>query len=75
LGTTPVDAAPNIILKMPSDTLVPLFLALAMTLLTAGLALLNWLMAALGVVLVAVALLAWLWPRHELGETAEAPHG
>ena len=29
----------------------------------------------LGVVLVAAALLAWLWPRDELGETAEAPHG
>jgi cytochrome c oxidase subunit 1/cytochrome c oxidase subunit I+III len=74
LGTTPLDAAPNIILKMPGDTLVPLCLALAMTVLTAGLALMNIIMAALGVILIAAAILAWLWPQAVLGETAEAPH-
>ena len=42
LATTPLDAEPNLILKMPGDTLVPLLLALAMTMLTIGLALLNW---------------------------------
>ena len=46
LGTTPLDAEPNVILKMPGDTLVPLFLALAMTVLTVGLALVNWLVVA-----------------------------
>jgi cytochrome c oxidase subunit I len=71
LGTTPLDAEPDIILKMPGDTLIPLGMALAMTLLTIGLALVNWLIAALGVVLVAVTVLAWLWPRASLGETAE----
>ena len=70
LGTTPLDAMPNIILKMPGDTLVPLCLALAMTVLTAGLALVNWLVVALGVLLVAAAILAWLWPQGALGETA-----
>ena len=53
LGTTPLDAEPNIILKMPGDTLVPLCLALAMTVLTVGLALVNWLVVALGVLLIA----------------------
>jgi cytochrome c oxidase subunit 1/cytochrome c oxidase subunit I+III len=71
LGTTPLDADPNIILKMPGDTLVPLFLALAMTVVTIGLALVNWLVAGAGVLCVGGAILAWLWPRAELGETAD----
>ncbi len=72
LGTTPLDAEPNVILKMPGDTLVPLCLALAMTGLTIGLALVNWLVVGLGVVAVAAAIIVWLWPRAALGETAEA---
>jgi cytochrome c oxidase subunit I len=74
LGTTPVDAEPNIILKMPGDTLVPLFLALSMTGLTVGLALVNWLVVGLGILLIAGVILAWLWPNPLLGETAEIPH-
>jgi cytochrome c oxidase subunit I len=72
LGTTPLDAEPNIILKMPGDTLVPLCLALAMTLLTAGLALVNWFVVALGGLLVGGAILFWLWPDPALGESAES---
>jgi heme/copper-type cytochrome/quinol oxidase subunit 1 len=72
LGTTPLDAEPNVILKMPGDTLVPLCLALAMTVLTIGLALVNWLVVGLGVLAVAAAIIVWLWPRAALGETAEA---
>ena len=71
LGTTPLDAEPNVILKMPGDTLVPLFLALAMTVLTIGLAMVNWFIAASGVFLAAGSILAWLWPSAMLGETAE----
>jgi cytochrome c oxidase subunit I+III len=75
LGTTPLDAEPNIILKMPGDTLVPLFLALSMTVLTVGLILVNWIVAAAGGLLVAASILAWLWPQGVLGETAEAQDG
>jgi cytochrome c oxidase subunit I+III len=70
LGTTPVEAEPNLILKMPGDTIVPLLLSLAMTLLTIGLALLNWWLVAVGVIAIAACVLTWLWPRSELGETA-----
>jgi heme/copper-type cytochrome/quinol oxidase subunit 1 len=70
LGTTPLDAEPNIILKMPGDTLVPLFLSLAMTVVTVGLALVNWLVVGAGVLAVGGAILAWMWPRAVLGETA-----
>jgi cytochrome c oxidase subunit I len=74
LGTTPLDAQPNIILKMPGDTLVPLLLALSMTLLTVGLALVNPFVAALGGLLVAASILTWLWPDPALDQTAEASH-
>jgi len=73
LGTTPVDAAPNLILKMPGDTLVPLCLALSLTLLTVGLVLLNWPTVVVGVACAAASILAWLWPRADLGETAQLP--
>ena len=75
LATTPVEANPNLILKMPGDTIVPLLLALAMTLLASGLALLNWWLVALAAIAIGGLILVWLWPEARLGETAEAPHG
>ena len=48
LGTTALDAEPDVILKMPGDTLVPLLLALAMTVVTIGLALVNWWVVVVG---------------------------
>ncbi|HWC63386.1 MAG TPA: cbb3-type cytochrome c oxidase subunit I [Rhizomicrobium sp.] len=76
LATTPLDAEPNLILKMPPDTLVPLLLALSMTVVTAGLALVNFWLVAIGGILSALCLLAWLWPRAKLGETAQpSPEG
>jgi hypothetical protein len=74
LGTTPLDAEPNIILKMPGDTLVPLLLALSMTVLTAGLALINPVVVVVGIVLIAASILIWLWPNPALDQTAEASH-
>lgn len=73
LGTTPLDAEPNVILKMPGDTLAPFCLALAMTGVTIGLVLVNWLVTGLGATLAASAILVWLWPSAALGETSEAP--
>jgi cytochrome c oxidase subunit 1/cytochrome c oxidase subunit I+III len=70
LGTTTLDAEPNVILKMPRDTLVPLYLALSMTIVTAGLGLVNWWVVAVGGALTASSILAWLWPEAQLGETA-----
>jgi hypothetical protein len=46
-----------------------------MALLTVGLILLNWPVVALGVALIAAAILTWLWPREALGETAESADG
>ncbi|MBV9346112.1 MAG: cbb3-type cytochrome c oxidase subunit I [Gammaproteobacteria bacterium] len=74
LGTTPVDARPDMILEMPEDTSAPLVLAVGLTLVfVAMLRLSGWLFA-IGALLCAVALLVWLWPRAEMGER-EPAHG
>ncbi|HVV26328.1 MAG TPA: cytochrome c oxidase subunit I [Rhizomicrobium sp.] len=73
LGTTPVDADPNVILKMPADTLVPLWLALSMTIVAVGLALVSWWVIVVGGACTAASILAWLWPQATLGETADLP--
>src|SRR5438874_9227338 len=61
LGTTTLDAEPNVILKMPCDTLVPLYLALSMTIVAIGLASVNWWIVALGGACTAASILTWLW--------------
>jgi cytochrome c oxidase subunit 1/cytochrome c oxidase subunit I+III len=75
IGTDPLDATPDIILKMPGDTLVPLALAIATTLVFVGLVAYLWWLAASAAVGVGAATVIWLWPRPELGETAEAGNG
>lgn len=74
LATTPLDAQPDAILKMPGDSLSPLLLSIVLTALFAALMLLNW----WGVVIAGVAGLAvlayWLWPRDRLGQTAGVYH-
>jgi len=75
LGTTTVDAEPNVILKMPLDTLVPLCLALSMTIVAIGLALINWWVVVVGGACTAASVLAWLWPEARLGETAAPAPG
>jgi cytochrome c oxidase subunit 1/cytochrome c oxidase subunit I+III len=79
LATTPLDAEPDLIVKMPDDTPVPLFLALSMTVVTIGLALVAWWVVIVGIICVAGSIFAWLWPEVKLGETAvpvvtETPH-
>ena len=71
IGTTTVDAVPDIILKMPSPSLTPLLLALALSALFVGLLLHAWWMVgAAGAAILAV-LAAWLWPQAHLGERLE----
>jgi cytochrome c oxidase subunit I len=74
IGTTPLDAAPDMILEMPEDTAAPFVLTLGTTILFIGLILKSWTLAAVGMALTAAALLVWLWPRRELRER-EATRG
>jgi hypothetical protein len=74
LGTSALDAAPERILEMPEDSFAPLLLALGLSVVFVGLLLKIWVLAAIGGVVSALALLVWLWPRRELRER-EPAHG
>lgn len=74
LGVSALDAEPDVILKMPEDTLLPLLLTIALTIGFVGLLFLNWTIAGLAAVAVTLLIAAWLWPRRSLGQRARNRH-
>ena len=62
LGSTMLDAVPNVILHMPGDSLAPLFTALALAFAFVGLLLHSTAVPILGALALGGALLWWLWP-------------
>jgi heme/copper-type cytochrome/quinol oxidase subunit 3 len=65
-ATTPLDAEPAAIMRMPEDTYVPLLLAISLGVIAYGLLFsLLWL-AALGAVGTAACAITWLWPEPDL---------
>ena len=72
IATTVVDGEPDMILRMPDDSIWPLFVTVVMTAGFTGLLLHWWWMAALSGFATILGILAWLWPSRELGQTAEA---
>ena len=72
LATTALDAQPEAILKMPEDSILPLLAALVLTLIGAALLAHLWWLAVVCGVIQLILTLIWLWPRRELGQTAEA---
>ncbi|HEX4293584.1 MAG TPA: cytochrome c oxidase subunit I [Rhizomicrobium sp.] len=75
VGTDPLDAQPDIILKMPGDSYAPLVFATALTAIFVGLLLLAWWLVAISVLAAGAAGIGWLWPERALGETREPVHG
>ena len=76
IGTSSLDATPDIILRMPHDSYTPVVLAVAATAFFAGLAFHAWWLAVLGALIVGIDIIVWLWPERALGETREpAIHG
>jgi hypothetical protein len=73
IGTTSLDAVPDIILEMPEDTFAPLCLTIGMSLVFTGLLLKNWPTVWVGGFIVFVSILDWLWPRRELREREPVP--
>ena len=71
VGTSPLDAEPDIILKMPRDSYAPVILALALTTIFTGMVFHAWWLAGLGVLVTGADIIGWLWPERMLGETAE----
>lgn len=61
-ATTPLDAEPAAIMRMPEDTLLPLGLAVALGVVAYALLFSVWWLAALGLVATAACAIAWLWP-------------
>ncbi len=74
MGTTSLDAEPDVILKMPSDTYAPLLLGLALAVLFVGALLHSWWLLGAAAVVSLLASIAWLWPERSLSQI-ETPHG
>ena len=75
IGTTALGRRiPDMILEMPDDSFAPVLLALGIAGVFAGLIMKAWPVTAVAAVVLAVALVWWLWPRRDLRER-EAAHG
>jgi cytochrome c oxidase subunit I len=72
VATSPLDALPARIVKMPGDTIVPFALSVAMSVLVVGLLLKHWPLTGFGGLACAFCLVAWFWPRRELLEREPA---
>ena len=70
LGTTVLDALPDVILKMPSNSLWPVLTAVAMSGFFGALLLRNWIGTGIATAIIFVCVLAWLWPQRELLQIA-----
>jgi len=68
IGTTMLDAEPDVILKMPGDSLAPFWLAVAMTVLFVGLLVHLWWLAGVSTAITLWATIAWLWPQRSLSQ-------
>jgi hypothetical protein len=66
LGTTALEARPDVILKMPEDSYTPFWLGLFATLLFAGLLLHAVLFTVAMLLGCAVSIIVWLWPERKL---------
>jgi len=68
LGTSAMDATPDMILEMPEDSVAPFVLASGLAVLFVGLLLKGWWPALAGLLVCGLALLVWLWPQEQLRE-------
>jgi cytochrome c oxidase subunit 1/cytochrome c oxidase subunit I+III len=74
VGTSPLDGEPDEILRMPKDSIAPFLLALATSAFFVGLLLHLWWLALVGAVVLALALLIWLWPERQLRQRVATQH-
>jgi len=66
IGTTPQDALPDVILKMPDDSYTPFFVGLFSALVFVGLLLHSRDFTVLMALACSLSMVAWLWPRKKL---------
>jgi cytochrome c oxidase subunit I+III len=62
IGTSMLDGEPNVILRMPNDSFAPIAVALGLIVGFMGALFKNLIVSGLGLGIVAVSLLFWLWP-------------
>ena len=74
IGTTAVDAVPDMVLQMAEDSYAPFWLATGTTIIFVGLLFKSMTVGIIGVAIAVLALIAWLWPSAELRER-EPTHG
>jgi cytochrome c oxidase subunit I len=72
VASTALDAEPDMILEMPQDSFAPLVLTVGISVLFVGLLLRQWPTAGAGLLLAALGILMWLWPRRDLREREPA---
>jgi heme/copper-type cytochrome/quinol oxidase subunit 1 len=73
IGTTALDSEPDVILKMPFDSPAPFILTVGTSLIFAGMLIPSrlWILTAVGCLIAIAAVLIWLWPERDLGQTVE----
>ena len=72
IGTSPINAAPEIILKMPGDSATPFFVGLFLSLAFAGMLLHWWSFTGLMILSCIIALVMWMWPEKALAQRSLA---
>jgi cytochrome c oxidase subunit 1/cytochrome c oxidase subunit I+III len=75
IATTPLDAEPDAILKMPDDTFAPLILALSLAGLFTAMLAQSLVGGILALVVGLIAILTWLWPERVTFRPMETSHG
>ncbi|SFN89494.1 cytochrome c oxidase subunit I [Nitrosospira briensis] len=75
IGTSPIDAKPVAILKMPDDSYTPFFSGLFLSLLFAGLLLHWWSFTAGMAIAGGITLVIWMWPQQALIQRIAAGRG
>jgi len=75
VGVSVLDAEPDVILKMPGDSLLPLLAALGMTVIFVGMLLINYWVIAAGAVWTGLVLVVWLAPRDHASTERPAVYG
>ena len=75
VGITVLDAEPDVILKMPGDSLLPLLAALGMMVIFCGMLFINYWAMAAGAVWTGLVLLIWLVPRDHANVERPAVYG
>jgi cytochrome c oxidase subunit 1/cytochrome c oxidase subunit I+III len=75
LATTPLDAEPDAILRMPPDSPWPFLVTVGLSIGFTALLLHTWWFAAGGALFILACAAFWLWPRRRLQQVASVGHG